>query len=140
MKSWYHRGYFCPREIDHDRAYKDLRKSTRKQYHWLCSNSYLVKRSPTRRYCHWTYAQIAKATGWSHRQTQRNMTQLIEAGLVRRWYAGDSGSKTTKGCPRPPRYEIPASIGMVSWWRRGEYKQERSVPREEKKRGQERTF
>lgn len=38
--------------------------------------------------------------------------------LIYRWYAGDSGSTTTDGRPRAPRYEIPASKEMITWWRR----------------------
>jgi hypothetical protein len=50
------------------------------------------------------------------------MKQLMQKGLIRRWYAGDSGSTRAGSGPRPPRYEIPASIGMVNWWRRGQRK------------------
>lgn len=80
--------------------------------------SYLVERSPNRRYCEWTYKQIAKNTGVSYGQVRKVMVRLMETTLVLRWYAGDSGSTRPGGSPRPPRYEIPASAGMVGWWRR----------------------
>lgn len=118
MKRWYFKGHYAPREIDHDRAYKNQSKSSRKIYHFLCKESWLVKKSPTRRYCEWTYKQIGERVGLKPRQVGTLVRRLIRTGLIRRWYAGDSGSRKRGGSPRPPRYEIPASIGMVSWWRR----------------------
>ena len=118
MKRWFVKGHFSPAYILHDPTFQDLNKSQKKIYLLLCRRSYLVKRSPTRRYSVWTYRQIARQVGLSKRQVGRIMKKLMDAKLLYRWYAGDSGSTTANRLPRAPRYEIPASKEMIKWWRR----------------------
>ena len=118
MKRWYHPNHFLPREIQHDPIWQRLTESDKKVYRFVCEHSYLTSRSPTRRYCEWTYGQIGQHVGLSRIQVLRIMQKLMVARLIYRWYIGDSGSNTIDGRPKPPRYEIPASRGMIWWWRR----------------------
>ena len=118
VKRWYHPNHFLPREIQHDPIWQRLTESDKMVYRFVCEHSYLTSRSPTRRYCEWTYEQIGQHVGLSRRQVLRIMQKLMKARLIYRWYIGDSGSNTIDGRPRPPRYEIPASRGMIGWWRR----------------------
>ena len=118
VKYIYPKDHFAPARIPYDPAFQDLNKTDRKLYLLLCRRSYLTKRSPHRRYCEWTYKQLGKQIDRSRSQVKRIMKRLMENMLIYRWYAGDSGSNTSTGRARPPRYEIPASRGMVKWWRR----------------------
>ncbi len=118
MKHIYLKDNFSPARIPYDLAFQDLNKTDKKLYLLLCRRSYLTKRSPTRRYCEWTYKQLGEQIDRSRCQVQRIMKRLMESKLIYRWYAGDSGSNTSTGRPRPPRYEIPASKEMITWWRR----------------------
>ena len=119
MKRWFSPGHFFPREIERDPCWQKLSEGGKKAYRFLCENSYLTQRSPSRRYCQWTYKQIGKRTGLSRRQVASIVKQLMRTRLVIRWYRGDSGASTTVGRPRAPRYELPASRGMIIYWRYG---------------------
>ena len=118
MKHIYPKNHFSPARIPYNPAYQDLNKTDKMLYLLLCRRSYLTRRSPNRRYCEWTYEQLGQQINRSPRQVRRIMRRLMESMLIYRWYAGDSGSTTTDGRPRPPRYEIPASREMITWWRR----------------------
>ncbi|MBA7666602.1 hypothetical protein ES703_74683 [subsurface metagenome] len=118
MKHWFPPGRFLPRDIEKDPSWQRFPESHRRVLRDICWHSYLVKRSPTRRYCQWTYGQIAERVGLSRVQVGRIMRRLMEARLIYRWYAGDSGENTPDGRPKPPRYELPASRGMINWWKR----------------------
>ena len=118
MKRWYPPGRFLIREIEkefHWQRYPESHRTVLRDISW---HSYLTKHSPTRRYCEWTYGQIAERVGLSRNQVGRIMRRLMADGLIYRWYAGDSGSNTPDGRPRAPRYELPASRGMINWWKR----------------------
>jgi len=118
LKHRYPKNRFSPARILHDPAYQNLNKSDKNIYLLLCRRSFLVKKSPTRRYSVWTYNQIGKQVNLSGRQVQRIIKKLMAEMLIYRWYAGDSGSTTSTHKARPPRYEIPASKEMIAWWRR----------------------
>jgi len=118
MKHWFLPGRFSPKEIEKNPAWQRYPESHRAVLRDVCWYSYLTKHSPTRRYCEWTYGQIAERVGLSRVQVGRIMRRLMADGLIYRWYAGDSGSNTPDGRARPPRYEIPASNGMINWWKR----------------------
>lgn len=118
MRRWFVKDHFAPAYILHDPIFQDLNKSQKKIYLLLCRRSYLVKKSPTRRYSVWTYRQIARQVGLSRRQVGRIMKKLMGSMLLYRWYPGDSGTTTADRLPRSPRYEIPASKEMIKWWRR----------------------
>lgn len=137
MKHWFPPGRFLPREIEKDPSWQRFPESHRAVLRDLCWHSYLVKRSPTRRYCQWTYGQIAERVGLSRVQVGRIMRRLMGSSLVYRWYAGDSGENTPDGRPRPPRYELPASRGMLNWWKRTR-KRRKIKPKLKKSRSQKR--
>ena len=118
MKRWFYKDHFFPRDIQKNPDWIRYPESHRKVYQFLCWHSYLTCRSPTRRYCEWTYGQIAKHVKLSRNQVGRIVRRLMRDRLIYRWYAGDSGSQTSDGKPRPPRYEIPGSRGMINWWKR----------------------
>lgn len=118
VKHWFPPGKFLPRQIQYNPQWQRYPESHRAVLRDLCWHSYLVRRSPTRRYCTWTYGQIAERVGLSRIQVLRIMHRLMADGLIYRWYAGDSGSNTPDGRPRAPRYELPASNGMLNWWKR----------------------
>ena len=118
MKRWFLPGRFLIREIEkepHWQRYPESHRAVLRDISW---HSYLVKRSPTRRYCEWTYGQIAERVGLSRNQVGRIMRRLMQDGLIYRWFAGCSGSDSPDGRPKPPRYELPASRGMINWWKR----------------------
>ena len=117
MRRWFSPGHFLPREIEKDPTWQKLSKGGKKTYRFLCEHSYLTQRSPSRRYCQWTYKQIGEHVGLSRRQVANIAKELMRTRLVIRWYRGDSAGNKTTGRPRPPRYELPASRGMVIWWR-----------------------
>ena len=117
MKNWYVKGHFLPREIERDPCWQKLSEGGKKTYRFLCENSYLTSHSPTRRYCYWTYNQIGERVGLSRRQVANTVKELMRTRLVVRHYWGDSGSSKITGRPRAPRYELPASRGMVIYWR-----------------------
>ena len=118
MSRWFLKDHFSPAAIRYDPAFFNAPQSYQKLYLLLCRRSYLVRHSPTRRYCEWTYRQLAEQVGLKERQVGTIMRYLMRNYLIYRWYAGDSGTTTPNGRPRPPRYEIPASRGMINWWRR----------------------
>ncbi|GAI79251.1 unnamed protein product, partial [marine sediment metagenome] len=118
MRRWFYKDHFKPRDIEKVPAWVRYPESHRKVYRFLCWHSYLTKHSPTRRYTVWTYQQIADHVGLSRIQVLRIMHRLMDDLLIYRWYAGDSGSTILDGRPRPPRYELPASKGMIYWWGR----------------------
>lgn len=117
MKPWFTRGHFLPRDIERDHVWQRLNESHKKVYRYVSEHSYLTQKSPSRRYCEWTYKQIGEHVGLSARQTRRIMKELMRTRLIYRWYKGDSGANGNGERPRSPRYEIPASRGMVIWWR-----------------------
>jgi len=117
MKRWFSPGHFLPREIERDPCWQKLSNGGKKTYRFLCENSYLTSHSPTRRYCYWTYNQIAKHAGLSPRHVRRLVKEFMRTRLVIRRYRGDSGSSKTTGRPRAPRYELPANRGMIIYWR-----------------------
>lgn len=118
MRRWFLKDHFAPVKIRDDPAFFNAPRSYQKVYLLLCRRSYLTQKSPTRRYCEWTYKQLGEQAGLKKRQVGTIMRYLMRNYLIYRWYAGDSGSNTLDGKPRPPRYEIPASRGMINWWRR----------------------
>lgn len=118
MKRWFLPGRFLPRDIERDPPWQNLSEGGKRVYRDLCEHSYLKTNSPTRRYSYWTYGQIAERVGLSRSQVKRIVKELMRARLVIRWYRGDSQGKKKTGGPRPPRYELPASRGMVIYWRR----------------------
>lgn len=117
MKHWYLPGHFLPREIERDPSWQKLSEGGKKVYRFLCEHSYLTQHSPTRRYCYWTYEQISEQTDVSRIQVRRLVKELMRTRLVLRHYKGDSGTTVSRGVPRAPRYELPASRGMVLYWR-----------------------
>ena len=117
MRRWFHRDHYIPREIERDHPWQRLSEGGKRVYRDLCENSYLVTRSSTRRYCYWTYKQIAERCGLSTRHVRRIVKELMRTRLVLRHYKGDSGTTLDRGRPRAPRYELPASRGMIIYWR-----------------------
>jgi AraC-like DNA-binding protein len=117
MKNWYLPGHFLPREIERDPAWQKLSEGGKKTYRFLCEHSYLTSNSPTRRYSYWSYAQIGERVGLSRPHVKRIVKELMRTRLLLRWYRGDSEGNPDTGGPRVPRYEIPASRGMVIHWR-----------------------
>lgn len=119
MKRWYLPGHFLPREIERDPSWQKLSEGGKRTYRFLCENSYLTSSSPTRRYSYWSYKQIAERVGLSRVHVKRLVKGLMRTRLVIRWYRGDSRGNKETGGPRVPRYELPASRGMVIHWRHG---------------------
>ena len=117
MKHWYLPGHFLPREIERDPSWQRLSEGGKRVYRFLCENSYLTTKSPTRRYCYWTYNQIADRTKLTSRHVATIVKELMRTRLVLRRYKGDSGTTLSRGRPRAPRYELPASRGMILYWR-----------------------
>lgn len=118
MEHWFPPGHFFPRKMQDDPAWQNLSKGGHKVYRNFCKKSWLTKKSPNKRYTRQTYKQIAKETGLSRIQVQRIVTYLMAEGLIHRHYPGHSGSTTPGGRPTPPTYELPASLGMIEWWRK----------------------
>ncbi|MBA7571312.1 hypothetical protein ES708_13071 [subsurface metagenome] len=118
MGRWYPQGRYSPRDIVNEPAWVNSSRGFKKYYLFLCRHSYLTQKSPTHCYTSWTAGQIAKAIGRSKRQVKRYVKYAKDNCLIIRWYAGDSGTTTKTGRPRPPRDELPASKGMIYWWRR----------------------
>ena len=118
MSRWFYKDHFFPRDLINEPAWVKASHGFKEYYRFLCWHSWLTKRSPTRRYTSWTERQIAGHIGRSPRQVRRYVKYAKENFLIYRWYAGDSGTTSKNGRPRAPRDEIPASRGMINWWRR----------------------
>jgi len=115
-----------------DGAYQRLSPAGKRIYRVLGRESYLAKGSPRRRYVCITNQQLAEAAGCCKRTVQYEIKKMLISRLLIRWFAGCSGSPdhrppgqpaprplgaSAARSPQPPRYELPASLDQVVFWR-----------------------
>ena len=118
VRPWFFPRHFIPRDIHLDPFWQKLSDNGKKYYRFMCEHSWLTEKRPRRRYARHTDKQIAQHIGVSVSQVKRYRWYCLDHFLLWLVTPGNSGTTSKTGKPMAPVFEVPASAGMIEWWRR----------------------
>jgi len=107
---WYKKEDFKPWRIHEDPGFFALTPKEKFVYFSLCRRSSLTKSGSGRRYAQVSTLTLAKDASFCERTVRRAVKKILHSRLAIRWHKGT----TSTG---PSRYELPASIAQIIYWR-----------------------